>query len=124
MSTTEFAGTATHDDHSHDHPSDSKYVKIALILGVLTAIEIILFVIEDTLGSAIVKLGLLGLMAAKFWIVGSYFMHLKFDNRVLTFLFGFGLVLAMAVYFIMLSAFEFNFWNNGLEDPGLPTPTL
>lgn len=110
------------DEHEHDHPTDRKYVTIALILGALTAVEIVMFVIEDTLGSTVVKLGLLILMAVKFWIVGSYFMHLKFDSKLLTFLFFFGLALAVVVYFIMLSAFEFNFWNDGYEDPGLPTP--
>lgn len=108
-----------HDDH-HDHPSDRTYVGIAIILAILTAIEVLMFVIEDSLGATVVKLGLLGLMVVKFWIVGSYFMHLKFDNNVLTWLFVAGIVLAVAVYFIMMSAFEFSFWNDGFEDPGLP----
>lgn len=117
--------TITDDDHSvdtheHDHPSDRNYVVIALILAALTAIEILLFVLEDDLPRGFVKLALIGLMIVKFWIVGAYFMHLKFDNKVLTQLFMFGLILAVIVYFIMLSAFEFSFWNDGLDDPGLP----
>jgi len=107
-------------DADHDHPTDRKYVTIALILGALTAVEIVLFVLEDDLPRASVKLGLIGLMIVKFWIVGAYFMHLKFDNPVLTQLFLFGLVLALIVYFIMMSTFEFSFWNDGLDDPGLP----
>ena len=91
-------------EHEHEHPSDRKYVTIALILGALTAIEILLFVFEDDLPRSLVKVGLIGLMIVKFWIVGAYFMHLKFDNKVLTQLFLFGLVLAIVVYFIMLSA--------------------
>ncbi len=109
----------THDS-AHDHPSDRKYVTIALILAALTALEVLLFVLEDDLPRALVKLGLIGLMAVKFWIVGAYFMHLKFDNNVLTGLFLFGLILAIVVYFIMLSSFEFSFWNDGIDDPGLP----
>ncbi len=113
--------TAT-DNHvdTHEHPSDRKYVTIALILGALTAIEVLLFVLEEDLPGAVVKVGLLGLMAVKFWIVGAYFMHLKFDSHVLAGLFLFGLILAMMVYFVMLSSFEFSFWNDGLDDPGLP----
>lgn len=107
-------------DADHDHPTDRKYVTIALILGALTAVEIVLFVLEDDLPRASVKLGLIGLMIVKFWFVGAYFMHLKFDNPVLTQLFLFGLVLALIVYFIMMSTFEFSFWNDGLDDPGLP----
>lgn len=112
-----------HDEHD-DHPTDRNYVMIAIILAVLTAIEVFMFVIEDqiadSLGVGSVKIGLIALMIVKFWIVGSYFMHLKFDNPILTQLFVGGLVLAIAVYFIMLSAFEFNFWNDGFEDTGLP----
>jgi len=106
------------DVDAHEHPSDRKYVGIAITLGVLTAIEILLFVFEDDLGSGVVKTGLLGLMAVKFWIVGAFFMHLKFDNSILTQLFVAGLVLAIVVYVVMLAAFEF--WNSGIEDPGLP----
>ena len=112
-----------HDDHD-DHPSDRSYVMIALGLAVLTAIEVALFIFEDqiadSLGVGSIKIALIALMVVKFWIVGSYFMHLKFDNPILTQLFVFGLVLAVVVYFIMLSAFEFNFWNDGIEDQGLP----
>ena len=107
-----------HDDHAHDHPTDRRYVGIAIALGILTAIEIAFFIFEDDLGSGVVKVGLLGLMAIKFYMVGAYFMHLKFDNKVLTQLFVFGLILAVVVYIAMLTAFEF--WNSGIEDPGLP----
>ena len=116
-----------HDDHGdehHDHPSDRSYVGIAIFLAVLTAVEVLLFVIEDQIAEALgvgsVKIALVVLMIVKFWIVGAYFMHLKFDNNVLTKLFVSGLLLAVAVYFIMLSAFEFNFWNDGFCDTGLP----
>jgi len=120
MAVTEPHELAAEDEHAHDHPSDSKYVQIALLLGFLTAVEIVMFVIEDSLGATVVKLGLLILMAVKFWIVGAYFMHLKFDSKILTGLFVFGLILAIIVYFVMLSAFEFSFWNDGYVDPGLP----
>ena len=122
MATTETHDVDEHDAHDdhHEHPSDRSYVGIAIILAVLTAIEVLMFIIEDSLGKTTVKLGLLALMVVKFWIVGSYFMHLKFDSNVLTWLFVAGLVLALGVYFIMMSAFEFSFWNDGFEDPGLP----
>jgi len=108
----------THDEHEHDHPSDGKYVMIALILGALTAIEIAMFFFEDSFSVTLNKVGLLFLMAVKFWIVGAYFMHLKMDKPILWQLFAAGLVLAVGVYWIMLSAFEFSFWNDGFEDPG------
>ncbi len=111
-----------HDDHDdHEHPSDRSYVGIAIVLAVLTAVEIGLFIFEDDLPRTLNKVALLGLMVIKFYIVGAYFMHLKYDNKVLSQLFVFGLVLAVIVYFIMLSAFEFSFWNDGFCDSGLPS---
>lgn len=119
MTTTDVI-TEAHDDHAHDHPSDRNYVMIALILAALTAVEILMFVFEEDLQRGLVKVGLIVLMIVKFWIVGGYFMHLKFDQPILTQLFVFGLILAIVVYFIMLSSFEFSFWNDGLDDAGLP----
>jgi cytochrome c oxidase subunit IV len=101
---------ATGDEHGvleHDHPSDWQYVKIALILGAITAVEILFYVIEDDLPRAVVVYGLLAMMAVKFVIVASYFMHLKYDNPIFTRVFYFGLLLALAVYIIAMTSMEF-----------------
>ncbi len=50
---------------------------------------------------------LLVLMAIKFFTVVAYFMHLKFDNRVFTWLFYTGLFLADRVYCTALATFHF-----------------
>ena len=50
---------------------------------------------------------LLIMMAAKFLIVVSFFMHLKFDNAIFSFMFYLGVVLAVFVYTIALSTFHF-----------------
>ena len=50
---------------------------------------------------------LLILMVAKFITVVSYFMHLKFDNKLFSFLFYLGLGLAVFVYAVALSTFHF-----------------
>lgn len=113
-------GAGHDDDHDHSHPSDRSYVMIALVLAALTAIEIAMFIFEEDIPRNLVKIGLIALMVIKFWIVGAYFMHLKFDKPILSYLFVAGLVLAVAVYFIMLSAFEFSPWNDGFCDTGLP----
>ena len=107
-----------HDDHA-EHFKDSQYVVVALILAVVTAIEVAFSYMVEDLGPLFLP-GLLILMALKFYTVVAYFMHLKFDTRVLAGLFVFGLALAVLVYFIMLSAFEFSFWNDGYCDAGLP----
>jgi len=83
--------------------SEGKYWVIAAILGVVTAIEVALSYID--LGDANAPLLLLG-MALKFFIVASYFMHLKFDSRVTRRLFISGLFLAVTCYIGMLMMFR------------------
>jgi cytochrome c oxidase subunit 4 len=47
------------------------------------------------------------LMVVKFVTVVSYFMHLKFDNKLFTYLFYSGLLLAISVYCGFLATFKF-----------------
>ena len=95
-----------HSDAEHDHPSDRTYVGIALILAVITAGEVATYYVEDQLGSALVPI-LLVMMVAKFAIVAAWFMHLKFDSNLFTRVFVAGIVLAIGVYIAALSAFEY-----------------
>jgi cytochrome c oxidase subunit 4 len=87
--------TEVHDDHTHEHPSDWAYIKIALILAVFTTIEVLTY-FESALP-----------MFEKFYLVATWFMHLKFDDPIYSRMFVAGLVLATGVYVIALSAFEF-----------------
>jgi cytochrome c oxidase subunit 4 len=82
-------------EHDEDHPSDSIYIKIALILGAITAAEVATFYVD--IGKAMVP-ALIIMMIAKFSIVAAYFMHLKFDSNLFTRVFVSGLVLAVGVY--------------------------
>ena len=89
---------------AHDHISDNKYIVIAAILAVITAAEVAASYID--LGAIFIPL-LLFMMAVKFFIVVSFFMHLRFDNRIFTWLFYTGLILAVAVYVAALLTFRF-----------------
>ncbi|MEY4392515.1 MAG: hypothetical protein RLZZ544_1224, partial [Actinomycetota bacterium] len=50
---------------------------------------------------------LLTMMVVKFVMVVSYFMHLKFDNKIFSFLFYVGLGLALFCYIVALATFKF-----------------
>jgi len=78
------------------HPTEAKYVKVALVLAVLTVIEIVLSYTKFP--EAATNVALLILAAIKFAMVAAYFMHLKFDNKLLRRLFITGFVLAASVY--------------------------
>lgn len=114
--TTETAPTAEQEleEHAHAHPSDGDYIKIALILGVITACEVGTYFWKDIFGSEPSTLALVAtlfpMMIAKFLIVIGYFMHLKFDNHLYRRVFIFGLVLAMAVFAVTITTLEF--WDD------------
>lgn len=95
----------------HEHPSDGQYVKIALILGAITALEVGTYFWKDVFGSEpstmALVLSLFPMMIAKFMIVAGYFMHLKYDNPLFKRVFVFGLVLAVIVYIAAMASFEY-----------------
>ncbi|MCX7619983.1 MAG: cytochrome C oxidase subunit IV family protein [Acidimicrobiales bacterium] len=92
-----------------DYPRDRRYWIVALVLGGLTVIEVLTYVFKDSIFKEpyVVTPTLLVLMALKFWIVAGYFMHLKFDKRLLTVAFYSGIVLAILVYLATLTVFRF-----------------
>jgi cytochrome c oxidase subunit 4 len=95
---------APEDEEHHEHPSDWKYIQIAIILAVLTAAEVATYYVD--LGAAEIPV-LLALMVVKFVLVVMWFMHLRFDSPMFTRTFVGGLVLAVAVYIAALATFEF-----------------
>jgi len=92
---------------THAHPSDWEYVKIALVLGLITAVEVSTY-FESVLqwGRALVP-SLMVMMVVKFWLVARMFMHLKSEGKAASRLFVAGLFLATGVYIIALNAFQF-----------------
>ena len=85
----------TEADHGA-HPTEALYVKVALVLALATAVEIGLYYTSFSQGTT--NLVLLALAAIKFVLVAAYFMHLKFDNKLLRRLFLTGFVLAAGCY--------------------------
>lgn len=86
----------------HTHPSDMVYVRVALFLAAVTALEVLLSY-KNVGGEHGTIAFLLVLAAIKFGTVVAYFMHLKFDHPWFRRLFVTGLVLAVGVYVAYLS---------------------
>ncbi len=99
------AHASEHDEHEHGL-SDLGYIKVALALAIITAIEVALSYMVDDLGALFLPL-LISLMLIKFFSVVLYFMHLKFDNRLFSVMFYMGLGLAIGVYLAALFTFKF-----------------
>ena len=87
------------DAAAHAHPSPKEYVRIGVILAVLTAIEV---AASYTIDGALLIVTLLGLAGIKFTIVVMWFMHLKFDDRRYARFFVMGIALAATLYLIVL----------------------
>ena len=85
------------------HATTGTYLRIALILVMITLIEVGVFYVP-AFQSVVVPV-LLVLSAVKFALVVMFYMHLKFDNRFFTFLFGGPLILALAVGISLLLIF-------------------
>jgi len=91
-------------DEAAHHPTDRKYVEIALILAAITAAEVATYFVD--LGNVAAPL-LIVMMVVKFAMVAAWFMHLRFDSRLFRRLFVAGIITAVAVYIAALTMFEF-----------------
>ena len=90
--------------HEHAHPGAKFYVIIGVILTVITAVEVAIFYIEAL--SAILVPALLILSLAKFVMVVGFYMHLKFDSRVFSWVFVAPLSLAVLVVISLILLFK------------------
>jgi cytochrome c oxidase subunit 4 len=87
-----------------EHPSAKEYIRIGLILGVLTALEITASY-ADVAGSLLIPT-LFVLAVIKFSLVVLWFMHLKFDDRRYARFFLMGLAGAATLYLVVLVTFK------------------
>jgi cytochrome c oxidase subunit 4 len=94
------AAPASHGAHSH--PTWQTYTKIAVVLFILTALEVAAYEVVHRHNPAalaaalepVVVPVLLILSVIKFFLVAMFYMHLKTDGPLLKGIFGFSLLLA------------------------------
>jgi caa(3)-type oxidase subunit IV len=86
------------------HPSPKEYVRIGVVLGVLTALEIGASYAGVSTGSLIPTLFIRAVV--KFALVVMWFMHLRFDDRRYARFFVMGLAGASVLYLIVLISFR------------------
>ena len=101
--------SASHEEQqTTHHPTFMQYVLVAVILFAITIVEFVLIWdkagIDDDLGASKIPL-LIGLSAVKFGIVIMFYMHLKFESRLFTYIFLAGLALAFAAGLAVLGIF-------------------
>ena len=90
-------------EHQHAHPTAKKYLGIAIILTFITVIEVAVFYIPSM--HHLLPPVLLTLSALKFALVAMFYMHLKFDHRLYSWVFVLPMCFATAVILAFLSLF-------------------
>lgn len=109
-----------------DHDGSKTYIQIALILAVLTALEVAAFYLPDGMRPPgwMLLFVLVLLSVVKFGLVASYFMHLRYDHRIYASCFAGGLVVATGTILALVTLFnEPSHLIIGTADAGMPVQT-
>lgn len=86
------------------YPGPLEYVRIAVILAVITAVEVAVYYIDAF--ERILPPTLMALAVTKFSLVAMWYMHLKFDSRFFSALFVGGLLSAVTAFVVVLLTFR------------------
>src|SRR4026209_1481266 len=89
------AGEAHVSGEVHHHPGWSTYWKVALILTLITVVEVWIYYIPSFVASRAFVPALLIMSAVKFAIVVLFYMHLRYDHKLFRALFTGPLIIAM-----------------------------
>ena len=89
----------------HTHPTPWLYIKIGVLLTIITIVEISAYYIPAWENSWIYVPSILLLSAVKFVIVVMFYMHLKYDHRLFRALFTGPLVVAAITIVALLFLF-------------------
>jgi len=86
------------------HPSPKEYIRIAIVLALVTAAEVAVYYIEGVGDFLIPLLFLFAVL--KFSLVAMWFMHLRFDSRTYARFFVLGIAGAVTLYIAVLLMFR------------------
>jgi cytochrome c oxidase subunit 4 len=92
----------------HEHPGELTYIKVAVILAIITVIEVAIWYIDWMHEHHVLVPSLLTLSAIKFVAVVGYFMHLKFDSRLFAYIFGSGLAVSLSIVLALMALFHWH----------------
>src|SRR5207237_9194425 len=97
------------------HATVQTYVRVAVVLGILTAIEIGALYVPGLPSHLLVTL-LLFFSVLKFALVVAFFLHLRYDNKLLTVLFVVSLFIVIFIIIAFMAIFDaFLFIHNSCK---------
>ncbi len=95
------ASAAPHEGHA----TVQTYIRVAVVLAILTAIEIGAVYVRGLPSHVLVTL-LIVFAVLKFGLVVAFFMHLRYDGRLLTALFVGPLLIATVIILALMALFS------------------
>jgi cytochrome c oxidase subunit IV len=99
------AGVHAPGHDAHAHPTWKQYKWVALILTLITVVEVWIYYIPSFVASKLFVPSLLIMSAVKFAIVVMFYMHLKYDHRLFRALFTGPLIIAVVTIISLLFLF-------------------
>jgi len=87
------------------HGTPAFYVVVGVVLSIITLVEVWAFNITQ-LGPLLIPL-MLVLSLAKFVLVVGFYMHLKFDRKYYTWVFGACMVVGVVIFVILLILLQY-----------------
>jgi cytochrome c oxidase subunit 4 len=91
--------------HEQAHPDWSTYKWVALVLTIITVVEVWVYYIPEFVASRLFVPSLLFMSALKFVIVVMFYMHLKYDAKLFRALFVGPLIVAVITVIALLFLF-------------------
>ena len=88
-----------------EHPTWSTYWKVAVILTLITVVEVWIYYIPSFVASRLFVPSLLIMSAVKFAIVVMFYMHLRYDHKLFRALFTGPLIIAVSTLIGLLFLF-------------------
>jgi cytochrome c oxidase subunit 4 len=90
--------------HGGGHASLKTYIQVALVLGIITAVEVATLYVPGIPKHLLVA-SLLAMSVVKFALVVGFFMHLKYDSRIMRAMFIGPLVLSILIILAIMALF-------------------
>jgi cytochrome c oxidase subunit 4 len=99
------AGGHTAAHGAHAHPTWKQYKWVALILTLITVVEVWVYYIPSFVASKLFVPSLLIMSAVKFYIVVMFYMHLRYDSKLFRVLFTGPLIIAVVTIISLMFLF-------------------
>jgi len=94
-----------HPTHGGGHATVKTYINVAIVLAIITAMEVTTLYIPG-LPKAMLVTSLLVMSAVKFFLVVGFFMHLKYDSKIFRSLFVGPLIIAILIILALMALFS------------------